>query len=332
MNLKGQKQIRTISTGVFPVLDLVIGGGKVYWTTFTLGGGAINSANLDGTGVTQLASILAVPVSIALDTARSKLYWTNSRGRIQRANLDGSNIQNVVDGLKGPIKIVINESIAAPKTRPKPTTPASKYDVNGDGTVDIMDVEVVFAALCSETPPATPGKLDVTGDGQLTIEDLVAVSQNIETSETAAAPALRMQLTRAQIVRIQEQIDVLRAMNDRSLGAQRTLAYLQSRLAAARPEQTQLLANYPNPFNPETWIPYELATDTNVQITIYNTQGIVIRTLHLGHQAAGYYTGRDRAAYWNGRNALGEQVASGLYFYQLQTDNVSVLRKMLILK
>ena len=92
----------------------------------------------------------------------------------------------------------------------------------------------------------------------------------------------------------------------------------------ARPEKTQLLANYPNPFNPETWIPYELATDTNVRLTIYNTQGVVIRSLQLGHQSAGYYTGRDRAAYWDGRNALGEQVASGLYFYQLETDTMSL--------
>ena len=131
---------------------------------------------------------------------------------------------------------------------------------------------------------------------------------------------------------IQEQIELLIAMGDRSPEAMRTLAYLQQLLATARPEKTQLLANYPNPFNPETWIPYELATDTHVTITIYNPQGVVIRTLQLGQQSAGYYTGRDRAAYWDGRNALGEQVASGLYFYQLETDEMSSLRKMVILK
>ena len=112
----------------------------------------------------------------------------------------------------------------------------------------------------------------------------------------------------------------------------RTLIYLQQLIVTARPEKTQLLANYPNPFNPETWIPYELATDTDVRLTIYNTQGVVIRSLQFGHQSAGYYTGRDRAAYWDGRNALGEQVASGLYFYQLETDEMSLMRKMVILK
>ena len=93
-----------------------------------------------------------------------------------------------------------------------------------------------------------------------------------------------------------------------------------------------MLANYPNPFNPETWIPYELATDTNVKITIYNAQGVVIRVLELGQQSAGYYTDRDRAAYWDGRNAFGEPVASGVYYYQLETDGQSLLRKMVILK
>ena len=98
------------------------------------------------------------------------------------------------------------------------------------------------------------------------------------------------------------------------------------------PDDTQLLANYPNPFNPETWIPYQLANSSDVQITIYDIRGLLIRTLALGHQSAGYYTGRSRAAYWGGRNALGERVASGIYFYQLQTDEISSMRKMLILK
>jgi len=101
---------------------------------------------------------------------------------------------------------------------------------------------------------------------------------------------------------------------------------------ATLPNQTSLLANYPNPFNPETWIPYQLATGSDVQITIYDVKGMLVRTLALGHQAAGYYTGRSRAAYWDGRNGFGERVASGVYFYQLQADTVSFQRKMVILK
>ena len=103
-------------------------------------------------------------------------------------------------------------------------------------------------------------------------------------------------------------------------------------ITAVLPDDTQLLANYPNPFNPETWIPYQLASSSDVQVTIYDTRGMLVRTLPLGYQSAGYYTGRSRAAYWDGRNGLGERVASGIYFYQLQTNEISFMRKMVILK
>ena len=104
VNLRGVQQIRNVSTGTDTPGSLVIGGGKVYWTEMTgESGGTVNSANLNGTGATQLASILAAPVGIAVDTARSKLYWTNSRGRVQSANLDGSGITNVVSGLGSPV-------------------------------------------------------------------------------------------------------------------------------------------------------------------------------------------------------------------------------------
>ena len=96
-------------------------------------------------------------------------------------------------------------------------------------------------------------------------------------------------------------------------------------------EETLLLVNYPNPFNPETWLPYHLANASDVRITIYDARGGVVHRLDLGHQNAGYYTSRSRAAYWDGRNSLGESVASGVYFYQLEADNLSLLRKMLIL-
>ena len=110
------------------------------------------------------------------------------------------------------------------------------------------------------------------------------------------------------------------------------IAKLQRLLASLVPEETVLLPNYPNPFNPETWIPYQLANSSGVTITIYDMRGTVVRQLDLGHQREGYYTRRSRAAYWDGRNAVGESVASGIYFYQLKADNMSLLRKMVILK
>ena len=99
-----------------------------------------------------------------------------------------------------------------------------------------------------------------------------------------------------------------------------------------QPTQNLLLQNYPNPFNPETWIPYQLSEDTPVSIAIYDTTGQLVRTLSLGFQSAGFYNSQGRAAYWDGRNALGERVASGLYFYQLTTPSFQQTRRLVIVK
>lgn len=98
------------------------------------------------------------------------------------------------------------------------------------------------------------------------------------------------------------------------------------------PMHTQLLQNYPNPFNPETWIPYQLASDANVSIIIYNQSGERIRTIPIGNQAAASYLAKGRAAYWDGRNARGELVSSGLYFYHLQASDFTDVKRMIILK
>ena len=314
VNLRGTKQIRNISTGTDTAGSLAIGGGKVYWTETTGGsGGTVNSANLNGTGATQLASILAAPIGIAVDGSRSKLYWSNARGRIQSANLDGSKITNVVSGLGSPGELVLSNSIAMPTAAATTTTTTTasnaKYDVNSDGLVDNTD-----AGLVADAMGTSNARYDVNGDGTVNFLDLLLVFDNRDPGAAGAPTIVGMKMSAAQIDIIEEQIDLLIATNDRSPSAMRVLVYLQQLLVTARPEKTQLLANYPNPFNPETWIPYELATDTNVRLTIYNTQGVVIRTLQFGHQSAGYYVGRDRAAYWDGRNALGEQVASGFVF------------------
>ena len=110
-------------------------------------------------------------------------------------------------------------------------------------------------------------------------------------------------------------------------------AVLSIRLdSIGQPKLTQLLQNFPNPFNPETWIPYQLETSADVTLQIYDTSGGVVRTLDLGFKGQGFYMTRSRAAYWDGRNNLGEQVASGIYFYSLHTPDFSATRKMLILK
>ena len=98
------------------------------------------------------------------------------------------------------------------------------------------------------------------------------------------------------------------------------------------PLETDLLTNYPNPFNPETWIPYQLAAPAEVKISISAADGQLVRSLSLGHQPAGVYTSRSRAAHWDGKNEYGESVASGIYFYTLTAGDFRATRKMLILK
>ena len=108
--------------------------------------------------------------------------------------------------------------------------------------------------------------------------------------------------------------------------------FLEQLLIALTPKETVLLPNYPNPFNPETWIPYQLAKPADVQIAIYDVKGELVRRLDLGHQQPGHYTERIKAAYWDGRNERGESVASGVYFYQFRAGDYTATRRMVILK
>ena len=107
---------------------------------------------------------------------------------------------------------------------------------------------------------------------------------------------------------------------------------LENLIAYEIPAETALLNNYPNPFNPETWIPYHLSEDADVKLTIYDVNGEVVRDIDVGHQTAAKYDTRSKAIYWDGRNRFGEQVASGVYFYHLQAGDFSGTRKMVILK
>ena len=112
----------------------------------------------------------------------------------------------------------------------------------------------------------------------------------------------------------------------------RGILELEDLIAYEIPAETELLRNYPNPFNPETWIPYYLSEDADVTLTIYNVSGELVRSIDVGHQTAAKYDTRAKAIYWDGRNRFGEQVASGVYFYSLSAGDFSATRKMVILK
>ena len=202
-----------------------------------------------------------------------------------------------------------------------------KGDVNGDGTVNISDLVLVASNLGQTGQNAA----DVNGDGVVNIADLVLVAGALGTS--AAAPSLHPQalemLTAADVKMWLSQVQTLTLTDATS---QRGILFLQQLLTVLTPKETALLPNYPNPFNPETWIPYQLAKDADVTLHIYALNGQVVRKLALGHQPAGIYQNRSRAAYWDGKNKIGEPVASGLYFYTLTADNFTATRKMLIRK
>ena len=131
---------------------------------------------------------------------------------------------------------------------------------------------------------------------------------------------------------IQAWIERAQLENDGSIAFRQGIANLEQLLALFVPEETTLLHNYPNPFNPETWIPYLLAEPAEVTIRIYAASGVLVRTLALGYQPAGIYQYRSRAAYWDGKNAVGESVASGIYFYTFTAGDYTATRKMLIMK
>ena len=170
--------------------------------------------------------------------------------------------------------------------------------------------------------------MDINGDGVVSILDLIRVAQGIAGS--SAAPSVGTESVDAAI--IETWITQARLEDDGSLAFKQGIENLENLLGLLIPEETLLLRNYPNPFNPETWIPYQLAHAADVTLTIYDTKGVLVRQLDLGHQQAGYYTNRTRAAYWDGRNHLGESVGSGVYFYHLSAGDYSTIRKMVILK
>ena len=206
------------------------------------------------------------------------------------------------------------------------------WDVNRDGRVSILDLILVSRDLGSDAPANL--RTDVNRDGVINIQDLILVANHIgESTDTNAAPAiLTMENKELTPAVVQTWIDQAKLEDDGSLAFRQGIENLAKLLASLIPEKTALLANYPNPFNPETWIPYQLAEPAKVTLTIYAANGSVVRTITIGHQIAGIYQSRSRAAYWDGKNEVGEPVASGVYFYTLTAGDFTATRKMLILK
>ena len=194
-----------------------------------------------------------------------------------------------------------------------------------------MDVQDLVSVVQQYGQTGT-NSADVNGDGVVNIDDLILVAAVLD-ADAAAAPSLHSDaLDLFSVAEVKLWLSQARQRDFTDPSMRRGILFLEQLLASMVPKETALLSNYPNPFNPETWIPYQLAKPTDVTLTIYAVNGQVVRRLVLGHQLAGTYQSKSRAAYWDGKNAFGEPVASGMYFYTLTAGDFAATRKMLIRK
>ena len=285
-------------------------GGTIQNSTGKITG--INALRLDGSGVSGKGTLCSVRF-IVIGTGKCQFTLEN----YEAASPSGQQIPFV------PPEFLITVE------GDEPTRPAE--DVNKDDVVNILDLIQVaqsFGSNASDNPYA-----DVNGDGIINILDLIAVAQNFGESTASAPTSVLMKDSGLTPAMVEGWIKQAQAEDDGSIAFREGIANLQTLLETITvPNKTVLLVNYPNPFNPETWIPYHLAAATEVNLAIYTANGALVRTLALGHQAAGIYQSRARAAYWDGKNEIGEPVASGIYFYTFSAGDFTATRKMLLMK
>ena len=214
-------------------------------------------------------------------------------------------------------------------------TAAPNPDTNLDGRINVLDLITVAQSL-GQQPPSNP-LADTNKDGAVNILDLVFVAEHL--SQNAAAPSQldlikSIPSTAKEVIAAQRALIELEAMPNKSHGVQIAIELLRHYLSIAdrNVQETKLLPNYPNPFNPDTWIPYQLSEGSTVTVKIYDVTGSLVRTIEVGHKPVGYYLTREQTVYWDGRNQNGESISSGVYFYTLITDHYTQTRRMVIVK
>ena len=203
-------------------------------------------------------------------------------------------------------------------------------DVNQDGKVDIFDLVLVAAHFGERVR----NRADINEDGKVNLLDFIMFA----VAFGQAAPSIHPEAVETLVAAdVQQWLEDVKALEVEDPRLKRGIAVLEELLTEfeARspvPSETALLPNYPNPFNPETWIPYQLGRPSEVVLKIYDTNGQTVRTLAVGYQPPGVYRSRERAAYWDGRNQYGEFVTSGVYFCTMKAGDFTAARRMLISK
>ena len=213
----------------------------------------------------------------------------------------------------------------------------SNGDVNQDGIVNVLDI-ILVAQNLGQKPPSNP-RADVNKDGQINVLDLVFVAERLGEKVVSAAPSL-MDVVKdtlsssVDILVVRRALNELETVSEKSQSVEITIQFLRLWLENANRSvsETRLLPNYPNPFNPETWIPYQLADAADVSVKIYGVGGRLVRTISVGFKPVGYYLARERAAYWDGRNEIGESVSSGVYFIQFLSGDFAATRRIVVVK
>ena len=282
----------------------------------------VEAQDADGSVLPGISVTFAVTVGGG--TLNTTITRTDTNGRAQSILTLGPNLgTNTVSVSAAGIKVP-----ATFRAVSDTEAPSIAADVNSDGSVNVLDLVVIASELGNPGPNLA---VDVNGDGAVNVLDLILVAGMFDGA--AAAPSAQPQVPETlTAVEVQGWLTDARSLEVRDPIMKRGFIVLEQLLASLTPKETELLANYPNPFNPETWIPYRLAEDAFVTLTIYGGNGQVVRTLEIGHRIASAYENWSKAIYWDGRNNLGEQVASGAYFYTLTAGDYSATRKMLILK
>ena len=205
--------------------------------------------------------------------------------------------------------------------------PSVTADVNGDGVVDMRDLELVAGRLGK----TAENLADVNGDGKVNTLDLLLVA-GMANDLTDALPLFSNGEMMLHTTQVREWLEEARRLDLGDRLIPKGIEYLENLLEALTPERTRLLPNFPNPFNPETWIPYQLARDSHVRISIYSSKGVLVRHFDLGPQPQGFYTDKHYAAYWDGRNDDGELLASGVYVYVFRAGSFRASRRMAIVR